>query len=663
MSTRTGKPIAAVRALSAGAAIVLAALTLAGAGGARATEPVEISAELDQNIAGLDQTVTLTLRITLHGNGQIDRVELPRSNQLRALGTSTSEQSSFSLGAGGMDVSRTSIYRVSLKPLQTGDFTLSPAEVVVSGHRYRGVPVPIKILAAGQGPSSRTAPRRQAQGQGNPFSAFGFPQGMASPFSDDSSEDPFAEIFGGARPPSSSDVFLAGTVDRHQVYLGQQLTYSVRLYTRVDVSEFDDLKLPGFDGFWGEDLETPRHPMPTLQNVGGTAYQVYLVKKKALFPSRAGSLTIAAAEVDVVAGGLFFRGHKLHKATNPIVITVLPLPADAPPGFSTSNIGHWRLSASLRPAVVPVGEPASLTLSAEGVGNLHALVLPKLPPIPGLRAYDPTSSDRSSVNGERFGGLRRSEIVLIGERTGDFKLPPMSFSFFDPSTASYRTETTPALDLQIVPAAGRAGVAASGGQNVLEASFHPLHAVELHGPVLPPLRGELLGAVALVPPLLWALVWSEGELRRRRERAAPRQRVRRAYRSARKRLKAAKALLLGPSPDRALAEITLALGGYLEDRTGAKVLGLSHSELREQLRARGATLAAAAGAVQALEACEARRYAPGAQGAAGGHDLLSQVEFALDALERCEWSLPRRAAEEGGSADRRAEAARPEHSK
>ncbi len=625
MSTRTGSAL-------------LAAACLALASSARAGAAVDVGAELDQDLVGLDQTVTLSVTVTIRGNGSVQRIELPSSPKLRELGTSTSESSSISIGSGGMSVTRSQTYRTSYQPVGQGDVTLPPAVVVVDGQAYRGPPLRLKILPAGQGTPSQPRGRQRAQ---SPFSFFGMP----NPFGQggDDGEDPFNQMFGGARPPTGQDVFLAAGVDRRRVYLGQELTWTIRLFSRVDVSEFDDVKLPGFDGFWGEELESPTHPMPTIQNVGGVPYQVYLIKKKALFPSRSGKISIGAAEADISAGGLFFRGRRLHRATQPIEVEVLPLPPGAPPGFSTSNVGDWRLSAQLQPAQISVGEPASLTLTVEGSGNLHALVLPKLPAIPGLRVYDPTSTDKASVNGDRFGGIRKSEFVVVAQRTGEFEIPSLELSTFDPQSRSYSTQRTPAFSLRVVPAVGGQGSGAAAGQNVLEASYRPLRpdpALAVGG--LPPLPDRALAAILVLPPLALALAWAAERLRRRREELAPLARERRAYRSARKRLKAAKALLEAKEPERALDELTRALVGYLEDRTGGPIAGLAHAELREKLVGLGASEAAARAAVRALEACELRRYAPGARGSSDGHDLLSSTEFALDALERT--GLSRRAA-------------------
>ncbi len=604
-----------------------ALLCLAAAPAWAGEDRVQVTSEVDQDVVALDQTVTLTVTITVHGEGEIQRVEIPSIPRLRELGRTQSQQSSFSLGPGGMDIARSTIWRVSYQPTGTGTLVLPAAAAIVQGVLYKSTPVRLQVVAAGGAPRARRAPAQ------NPFSAFGFP----NPFPDDDG-DPFQQFFGGGQPIGNQDVFLSATLDRRQVYLGQQVTYTVRLFTRVEVNEFDELKLPGFDGFWGEDIATPVHPLPSVQNVGGVPYQAYLVKKKALFPSRAGSLTIGPAEVDVGAGGLFFRGRKLHRSTGALVVEALPLPPGAPAGFSTANVGSWRLSASLSPASVPAGEPATLTLLAQGTGNLHAIELPRLPEIPGLRAYDPTSKDKPAITGDRFGGTREVEVVLIGERTGEFSLPPLAWSVFDPVARAYRTMTTPPMKLAVTAGASGPGLPARGAQNVLEASFSPLRShPALWQSRLPPLSGRALWMTVALPPSAVALLWAAEELRRRRERAAPETRMRKAYRVARRRVRAARAMLAGANRDAVPAELTAALVGYLEDRAGGKLSGLSHDELLDRLRSLGAPGEAAQAAVDALAACEAHRYAPGAHGPDGGKDLLSRVEWGIDALERSDW--------------------------
>ena len=171
----------------------------------------------------------------------------------------------------------------------------------------------------------------------------------------------------------------------------------------------------------------------------------------------------------------FFRGRKVHRDSTAIALDVQPLPAGAPPGFSPTNVGQWRFTASLAPANVPVGEPATLSMVVEGQGNVHGLTLPNLPVIPGLRAYDPTSTDKLQPQGDRFGGRRQVDIILIPQRTGDFELPPLKFQWYDPKVG-YQEASAPSMVLHagVGAAASAAGSSALGGQNVLEATYRAL---------------------------------------------------------------------------------------------------------------------------------------------------------------------------------------------
>jgi hypothetical protein len=601
---------------------------------------VSVESQLEQDSVAMDQQLGVRLTVTTSGGGDIQHIELPSSPNLRLTGKSQSEQSLVSFGAGGLKTSHTTVYHLTWQPLHTGELALSPAQVTVGGQVFKGNALRVKVVPAGQGSQPRQQPSSPFGPSSNAFPP-GFPQMPSLPDMD--SEDPFAQLFSGGPPPDGSEVFLASALDKKEVYLGQQVVYTIRLYTRADVSEFDDLKLPGFDGFWGEELETPTHPRPQLQTVGGTTYQVFLLKKRALFPDRAGTLTVQPAEVDVGVGFGFFRGRKVHRASAPSTLKVLPLPSGAPPGFGSANVGQWRLAATLKPVSVPVGEPATLTLTVDGLGNLHGLSLPSLPEIPGVRAYDPTVTDTTSIQGDRFGGHHQVEIVLIPQRTGDFGIPSLTFSWFDPQLGSYQSATTPSLDLHAsVNAAGGAGIGGAGGQNVLESSYRPLRdspgflegcqraaRLSLGSPPEP----FLLGAI-VAPPAFLSILELVRRLRRRRERAAPQLRGRRAYRLAGKRLQDAQALLDAGDTAPAHDALAAALLGYLEDRAGEPFAGLELPEVALKLAALGVSEGPARATVGALEAQEAARYAPGDGSGPQSQRLFAMTRAALEALEK-----------------------------
>ena len=60
-------------------------------------------------------------------------------------------------------------------------------------------------------------------------------------------------------------------------------------------------KLPSLNGFWTQDFDIPKQAKPTEEILDGKRYQVFLLKKSALFPTQTGTLELDPAEAKGVA--------------------------------------------------------------------------------------------------------------------------------------------------------------------------------------------------------------------------------------------------------------------------------------------------------------------------------------------------------------------------
>ena len=164
-----------------------------------------------------------------------------------------------------------------------------------------------------------------------------------------------------------SDIFLRNVVDKKKVYLGEQVTMSLLLYARSDVSGVNGMKMPKLDGFWSEDIETPSQINGERRVIDGVAYRVFLLRRKALFPLKAGTLTIDRVEADIsLSMGFFFSGgRKVQRKSAPVSIEVMPLPKNPPNGFDPANVGTWRLSAEASPESVPLNPAVAQPFSGD----------------------------------------------------------------------------------------------------------------------------------------------------------------------------------------------------------------------------------------------------------------------------------------------------------
>lgn len=644
MWTRPGS-----RALLAVAALAVSAV--AAPAHARGDEDVEFYDTLNANEVQLGDTVTLTVQLS-GGEGAMNAdLELPPMPQFEILSRHNSTSMRMSLSGGQAQVVRSRVLTVVLQPKQTGNLRIAPVLAHVGGRTFKTGELSLRVVAADPN-ARRQPPRAQPQQQPDPFAQFFGGQnpfaGMPGSDGSDDDGDPFEQFFGqGQGPPKDSDLFLRTTVDKKQAYLGEQVTFSIYLFARVDVSRVDNPKMPKLDAFWAEDIDSPTNISGDVKTVNGIPYRVYMLKRRALFPLKAGKQTIDPVEVDVVSGlSLFGNGHTSHRTSQGLEVQVLPLPAGAPAGFATTNVGQWRVQLATNPPVAgpvsgTVGQPVTVDVTVEGFGNLRNLTLPKLAAPRGLRVYDPTTTDKVQIVKNRFGGKRVLEYIVMPEQTGSFEIPPVELPYFNPQSQKYEVARSEPIKLQIGTAAGGAVaqgpngavVNPSAGQNVLGGNLaRPIHT---RGALSEGAR-PLWNAPWFVPVLLlpFAVLFGGAAftgIKSRATREDPTRKVRTAHSRARKRFKGAEALLEAGDANAYYGAVAKGLNDYLSDKLGFAAAGLTRDELGRRLLLAGAS-AQNVGEVNAVfEACDVGRFAPGST--QGRRDVLEQAASAVEALE------------------------------
>ncbi|HYG66140.1 MAG TPA: BatD family protein, partial [Anaeromyxobacteraceae bacterium] len=398
---------------------------------ARAADPeVRLEARADREEVALGEA--FGLRIRVEAPDRPTALELPGEGQtFRIVSRAQSSASSFSLGTGGGPrLGHTVTWQLGIAPLREGTLTVGPVVVVVRGERHVADAVTVKVLPRGAAP----APAQPGAGASPPGAgAPGTPPRGAQP------------VWRGWE----RDLAYEAVVDRREAFLGEPVTISTWILSPVDLAGLDETVPPAFEGFWVEELERPQRLKYEVREVNGIPVRAYLVRRAALFPARAGKLTIAPVEVELAVrlgtGSPFDPFPEVRRArrrTKPIEIAVKPLPAGAPAGFRSVNVGTFSLSLETDRATVPAGEPVTVRLVASGSGNLRALALPALPAIAGAKAFDPVAKERVAPGASGLQGERVLETVLVPERTGDLVIPALEWPYFDPRTGRYEVART-----------------------------------------------------------------------------------------------------------------------------------------------------------------------------------------------------------------------------
>ncbi|MGC4116693.1 MAG: BatD family protein [Myxococcales bacterium] len=387
--------------------------------------------------------------------------------------------------------------------------------------------------------------------------------------------------------------------------------------------------------------------------IDGVPYRIFLLRKRALFPIKSGKLAIDPVEVEVSTGMGFLAGRKVKRTSQTLSLEVLPLPPGAPSGFETPNVGQWRLSAEAAPTTTSLNQPVTLKVTLEGAGNLHDVVSPKLPAIPGLRAYDPTVNEKTNTNQKLnppvdrrlFGGKRVLEYLMMPEQTGTFEIPALTLQYFDPMTKEYKSASTQAIQLRVDtgngpgPAATSTGpsVAVPNGPRAVNVLDHgALRALRYKGdlarPDRPLYKRPFYLPVAAAPLALWLVLSVVGFVRATFRPSA--EGVQRGLAGkARRRLKGARAQLKAKNPDGFYAEVSHALNDYLSARLGTPVKGLTRQDLSARLAAAGLAEQHVRHLGQVLDTCDAGRFAPGGSDPATLDRVLAQATSIMATID------------------------------
>ena len=479
----------------------LVALLLLAPATARAT--FTLRSEVDARKIGVQDQVQLT--ITVEGTGAPDEIALPALTNLAVVG-GPYQSTQVSIVNGRMSQSRSTTY--VLQPRGAGK-----AEVgVVKAGDQSAPAIPIEVVAGSVRPP---APRRQ------------------DPFATDPFGDPFEELFGRrrARGPAPK-VLMEATASRTRLRVGEPLVVTYWLVTQVQPTDLQLKEAPQFPGFWAEDLEQPpdrRTSEPVT--VEGERYTRVPMVRKLLFPTKAGTLTIPVAKfrIGIAGAGFFDAGGVVERTTKPLTITVDPLPETA--GFSGA-VGRFRTSASLDRDVVPLGDAVTLRFRVEGTGNLKWIDRGPEVAVPGAKVFPPQAKSDLRATEAGIAGSRTWEFVVVPETVGTVQVPPLPFSYFDPSAGKVVSAETASLALRVEGGTVAAGVPASrptalaGGALPLRSDLdlHPVGGLALSG------RTVALGAGAAL--LLHAGLAGAGRLRRRPRGGALRAASARSVRAA-----------------------------------------------------------------------------------------------------------------------------------
>jgi hypothetical protein len=266
-----------------------------------------------------------------------------------------------------------------------------------------------------------------------------------------------------ASEKSSRDIFVTAEVDNKSPHLYEQIIYRFKFFRRVKVANARLTESPSFEGFITENLGKEREYQKVIN---GLTYVVTEIKQ-ALFPTKTGVLEISPSTLQcgvVVKKRRRRRGffddpffgfsETVPKAlrTAPITVMVKPLPASGKPENYKNLVGNFTLTSHLSTNKLEVGESATLTLTLSGTGNLKNYQTINITGLQNFKVYDDKPAFEPKVFAGKVGGKLTIKKALVPLTEGNLQIPPVTVSYFHPSSGIYKTAKTGPHTIRVFPA-------------------------------------------------------------------------------------------------------------------------------------------------------------------------------------------------------------------
>ena len=594
---------------------LIAAFVVMGAGAGFADTP-EITIEVDQKAVTLSDTLTVTAKVTGGGLRTIGSPELPDSPYFQVVGRSSSHN--FTMLNSQVSVEKATVF--SLMPLRTGRTRIGPATVRWRNKTYKSNTVEIQIVDAGTvAPPGAPAPSDKID--------------------------------------SSEPIFLKTQIEEKSSYLGAQLTVSLYLYSRVELTGLSFSRIPDFKDFWAEELLVPQRPSFQEVEVNGIPYQAALIRRYALFPLKAGEATIDsfAMNAQVISSNqnrrkrsgwpfdddpfsMFGRRKQVELESFPVNIDVAPLPDEGRPDSFQNVVGRFKMRVQMDRAEVPAGEPITLEMIVTGQGNFKTLVAPKARAPESFNTYSETSEQELQTTAQMVGGEKRFSMILVPREPGDYSIGPITLDYFDPTKRLYKQLTAGPLQVSVTGKSTASGqVQAPITQREVTRSGQDIRYIRADANRLADIRPPYyLSPAFLLFLACWPCVAMAIFLAKRYRKQAladvEKQRYRKAGRVSRTRLKKARSLIGGKGDDFYL-ELTVAILGFVADKTGATPSGIVVPTLMADLARAGASETLLSSMRELFAEADAVRYGGKSTDAAAHKAALKNAQAVLGELD------------------------------
>ena len=379
-----------------------------------AAQQAALEVSVSKNKLGLNQRLRIEFSINKQG---ADNFTPPKFKNFKVIqGPSQSVSQSWSNGK----VSFSQSYTYILKPKIKGELIINPASIYINGTAIDSKMVKIIVLDPINIPENPNDPNYIAQ----------------------------------------QNIHLIAEISKSKPYVGEGIYVEYRLYVSENVSVYDTsvTEAPQYNGFWNQEIKISGFPVK-MGKYNGENYRYIVLQKALLIPTKTGKLTIDPMKMDIVigvpTGRADFFGNTITKnirkefASAKKVVSPKNLPLDRKPEMFTGAVGQFKFDVSLSKDILKANESSQIKVAVSGKGNLKLFELPSVQTPSELEQYQPERKEKVRVATDGLIGSVSDIYTVVPQYKGKYKIPSVSFSYFNPKTQKYATISTDDLFVDV----------------------------------------------------------------------------------------------------------------------------------------------------------------------------------------------------------------------
>lgn len=416
----------------------------------------------------------------------------------------------------------------------------------------------------------------------------------------------------------NEDIFIRLTTNNTAPFVGEAFTVTAKIYFKINIRDLYPLKIPEFKNFWSNETKIEQKEKK-IETYNGQQYYTVELYKYTLIPLKEGNLTISPLEFNSIIEAQVLKSHPFwgkyydydileHKVLcNSLTINAQVLPKVNQPEYFNGAVGNYKLTTNYDTDTVEYNQAINLTAKISGTGNFSMFNSPHIELPDNFEIYDPEIIEDINL----LNGSKTYKYIIVPKKPGSYKVSPISFSYFDVQTETYKTLNSDTITFNIGGELPPEITNEIKEDSIPENEIYTIVSTTTFKKSKDSFYGSKIYYTAITSPLLFfAFIFFAKRMRENSLVDIVALKKKRASKEAQKRLKKAHNYLIQENKEAFYTEIFDALNGYVSDKLNITQADLSKELIISKFTEKNVSELLAQQFIQVLSNAEAALYAP-----------------------------------------------------